>query len=192
MKAKLFALLLAVSLALPVLAQDNMNKISVNPVQLFLLGIQNVEYERGFKEGKLGVSFYYGRSVVNPPEVFKVMSYLSEQNISIKGYSNSIGENSFWYGGQLSVASGYLKKSTSSSFDDYYYYDDTDYSEAYVNTLGLTGKIGYQFIAKNFYFDIFGGLGFAYNDLYDGSYYSGEFKESNVALLLGLKTGISF
>ena len=46
-----------------------MNKLSVNPIQLFGFNFTNFEYERGFNDGKIGVSFFYGISGIATTEI---------------------------------------------------------------------------------------------------------------------------
>ena len=176
-------------------SQEKTNKLSMNPIQLFGFNITNFEYERGFNEGKLGVAFFYGNTGNATRAIGGYKMYLAEQNISIKGYLNSISKSSFWYGGQLSVASG----------DIIYDYDfNSEYNEEerdkYFNnraidigTLGVTGKVGYQLILGSFYLDFFGGLGYALtNDLFGDAEYSGEVEEVKLLLTYGIKTGIAF
>lgn len=160
-------------------SQEKLNKLSVNPIQLFGFNITNFEYERGFIDGKLGVSFYYGMTGMASRSIGGYSVYIAEQNISIKGYSRSIDNNSFWYGGQLSVASGSIWGDNGSATN--------------VGTLGLSGKLGYQLIIKSFYLDFYGGLGYALtNNLFGDVSYSGGVSETKLLLIYGIKTGIAF
>ncbi len=175
-------LLLLIGISINGFAQERMNKVSVNPLQLFVFNITNLEYERGFNDGKLGVSFFYGETGNTTREIGGIVAFVTEQNVSVKSYSKSIAESSFWYGGQLSVASGDI-------FDT----DNFDNRANGIGTLGLAGKLGYQLILKSFYLDFFGGVGFALtNDLFGTAEYSGDITASNILFTYGIKTGIVF
>jgi hypothetical protein len=43
-------------------AQTGMNKLSINPIELIVYNHLNMEFERGFHNGRYGVSFYMGRT----------------------------------------------------------------------------------------------------------------------------------
>jgi hypothetical protein len=129
-------------------SQDKMNKVSINPIYLFLQNITNMEYERGFSDGKLGISAYIGWTGYATRELFVYESWTNEQNISLKFYPNSISSRSFWYGGQLSVVTSNVYK-----------VDNYDERATGIGTLGLFAKFGYQFIFKSFYLDLTGSLG---------------------------------
>lgn len=73
-------------------SQEKLNKISVNPIQLFGFNITNFEYERGFNDGKLGVSFFYGNTGNATRKVGDYNMNLSEQNVSVKGYLKPINQ----------------------------------------------------------------------------------------------------
>lgn len=179
---KLFILVVLTCLGIQGFSQGKLNKISVNPIQLFGFNITNLEYERGFNEGKLGVSFFYGTTGRATRKIGGYTLFVAEQNVNVKGYTNSISQNSFWYGGQLSVVSARIY--------DLNNWDNQAYN---IGTLGLTGKIGYQFILESFYLDFFGGLGYAItNDLFGDAVYSGDVEEVNLLLTYGIKMGIAF
>jgi hypothetical protein len=162
-------------------SQDMRNKISVNPIQLIGYNILNSEYERGFNEGKTGVAFFIGRTGNATREYNDVVAYVSEQSVTYKLYSKTISESSFWFGPQLSVATGDLFNSRTDS----YAFD--------IGTLGISGKVGYQVIIKSFYLDPYVSVGYAItNDLFGNARYQGSFEESKVLLNYGLKMGIIF
>ena len=182
MKKQLVLLLLLACFSIQGFSQEKLNKISVNPIQLFGFNMTNFEYERGFDEGKLGISFFYGKTGSSTRNIDGLTTYMSEQNFSIKSYTNNISQSSFWYGGQVSVSSANI-------FD----LEDWNNRASNIGTLGLTGKMGYQFILKSFYFDLFGGLGYALtNDLFGDVQYSGNIEETNLLLTYGIKMGIIF
>jgi hypothetical protein len=179
---KHFILLVLTFIGMQGFSQEKLNKLSVNPIQLFGFNITNFEYERGFNEGKLGVSFFYGTSGMANRKTGDYDMYVSEQNVAVKGYLNNISQNSFWYGGQISVASASI-----------YDTDDYDNRATDIGTLGITGKIWYQFIIKSFYLDFFGGLGYALtNDLFGQAIYNGNVEETKILYTYGIKTGIAF
>lgn len=160
-------------------SQEKVNKLSVNPIQLFVYNIVNFEYERGFNDGKVGISFFYGATGRSTREIQGYRIYMTEQNASIKRYLKNISTNSFWYGGQLSVVS-------SSIYGNYG-------SASNIGTLGITGKLGYQFIIKSFYLDFFGGVGYALTtDLFGTSSFVGGVTEAKISPIIGIKTGIAF
>ena len=64
-----------------------------------MYNIPNFEYERGFNDGKLGVSFFYGSTGNATREIEGYDLYASEQNVNVKFYNTNISQNSFWYGG---------------------------------------------------------------------------------------------
>lgn len=162
-------------------AQDKKNKISVNLPQLFVFNITNIEYERSFNEGKLGIAFFYGRTGNTTIEINNKQVYFVEQNVSVKRYLKSFSERSFWYGGQLSVASA-----------DVFSSDDSG-ETLNQGTLGVFGTLGYQFIIKSFYVDAFAGLGYALtNDLFGNVSYSGNESDTKLLGTFGLKMGVAF
>lgn len=159
--------------------QGKLKKLSINPFYLIGTNILNFEYERGFVDGKLGVSFYYGRTGGATREILGIKSYTSEQTISLKTYSKSISSTSLWYGGQISVISGSIYVDNESAYG--------------IGKLGLSGKVGYQFIIRSFYLDFYGGAGYAVtNDLFGSIVYNGDLTISKYILLFGIKTGIAF
>ena len=174
-------------------AQEKMNRLSINPIQLIGFNITNFEYERGFADGKLGVSFYYGNTGNTTRPIGGYNIYINEQNFSIKKYIRAISNSSFWYGGQISVASGSIRYDLpeNATFADYdKYFDNGAYN---IGTLGISGKFGYQFIIKSFYIDFYGGAGYAItNNLFRKAVYKGEIEETKFLLNYGLKLGIAF
>lgn len=178
MKTSLILALLS-CLCLQGFSKEKFNKLSVNPIQLFVYGITNFEYERGFNDGKLGVAFFYGMSGMTTREIGDHKAYASEQNVSVKRYSNNFSTNSFWYGGQISVATASVWGDEGQAFD--------------IGTLCVSSKSGYQVILNSFYLDFFGSLGYVVtNDLYGKATYEGDVAESNIILFLGVKMGIAF
>lgn len=170
------------TLAFQAFSQERLNKISANPIQLFGYNRLNLEYERGFNEGKLGISFYYGKTGNSARLVDGYRSYLSEQNFAVKFYPKSMGVSGFWYGGQMTVASGDL------------YGEKEEDRATNIGALGVFGKGGYQLILKSFYLDLYGGIGYALtNDLFGTAEYFGEAEKPNTFLTLyGIKLGIAF
>jgi hypothetical protein len=175
-------ILLVTITSFQVFSQEMMNKLSINPIYLFAQNITNVEYERSLNEGKLGISIYLGWTGYTTREIFGYESYINEQSLSLKYYKNSFSSSSLWYGGQLSVISLNI-------------YDSDDYNERAtdIGILGLSGKLGYQFIIKSFYLDFGASIGYALtNNLFGEAYYSDNIKESKLLYGIQIKTGIAF
>jgi len=169
-------------LSLQGFSQDKINKFSVDPIKLIGFNMTNFEFERGFLDGKLGVSFYFGRTAGATRNIGDYTRYIVEQNVSIKGYLKTIGMNSFWYGGEVLVSSGSVSHN-----------ENNKIGARNLGTLGFTTKMGYQFIIKSFYLDFYGGIGYALtNNLYGNVEYRGGYEEPQLLVVFGLKTGIAF
>lgn len=180
MKLFLFALFLIHGFSS--FAQPKLNKVSVNPIQLFGNNRLNVEYERGFSEGKYGISFYIGRTGNASRNIRGQYSWLSEQNVGLKFYSKNMDKSSFWYGGMISVSSGNI-------------YDENGVDQATnIGALGILATSGYQLILKLFYINPYVGAGYAIsNDLFGSSQYTGDMaKPSNGLFVYGFRMGICF
>ena len=180
MKTFLFSLLFILTVNL--FAQQKLNKLSVNPIQLFGYNRLNVEYERGFSEGKYGISLYMGCTGNSTRKIHGQYSWLSEQNAAIRFYSKSMDKSSFWYGGMVSVSSGNI-------------YDENGIAQATnIGALGVQATSGYQFIIKSFYLNTYLGAGYSLtNDLLGSAEYSGDIAEpSNWLLTYGFKMGFCF
>ena len=65
-------------------AQQRLNKLSVNPIQLFGYNRLNMEYERGLNDGKYGLCFYLGQTGNSSRKIHGQYSWLSEQNVTFK------------------------------------------------------------------------------------------------------------
>jgi hypothetical protein len=121
-----------------IFAQNKLNRLSINPIQLIGYNRLNLEFERGFKEGKFGIGYYIGQTGNSSRKVHGQYSTLSEQNISIKFYLKKIDKSCFWYGSVLSVSSGNI-------------YSDNGVDKATnIGALGILASTGYQFIFKSF------------------------------------------
>jgi hypothetical protein len=163
-------------------SQEPLNKLSVSPIQLFGYNRLNLEYERGFKEGKYGISFYLGRTGLATRKIHGQYSYLSEQSGSLKFYTNNFCSSSFWYGGTVSVASG---NSISENKQD---------SAINISAIGLLAGGGYQLIIKSFYLNTYLNVGYALtNDLFGTATYTGNMsKPTDFLLTYGFNIGICF
>lgn len=163
-------------------AQQRMNKLSVNPIQLFVYNRLNMEYERGLKDGKYGISFYLGQTGNSSRKIHGQYAWLSEQNVAFKVYSKSIEKSNFWYGGMVSVSSGNIVSENG--------LDKADN----IGALGILGTTGYQFVAGSFYANLYACVGYAItNDLFGSATYTGNMeKPTDWLLTYGLKIGISF
>ncbi len=164
-------------------SQEIRNKLSVNPGQLFVFSMTNFEYERGFNNGKLGVSFFLGTTNLTVRPIGGLIRTGTEQNFNLKFYSKSFSTSSFWYGGQLSVASGSIYEAG----------DFWNNRASGLGTVGISGKLGYQFLIQSFYLDFYGGVGYAItNNLFGQAQYIGRFTESRLLIPYGIKMGIAF
>lgn len=179
---RLQALILMFLTTTTVYSQEKMNRIVVNPIQLFGYNRLNAEYERGFNQGKYGISFYLGRTGNSTRKVHGQYSYLSEQNVGFKRYTKFIDRSCFWYGGLLSVTSGDI-------FDE----NRID-SATNIGALGLLGSGGYQILIKHFYLSVYLNFGYAItNDLFGSAKYTGNFgRPTDFLLAYGLKLGMAF
>lgn len=163
-------------------AQLKMNKLSVNPIQLFGYNRLNLEYERGLSEGKYGISFYLGQTGNSSRKIHGQYSWLSEQNVAFKVYSKSIDKSNFWYGGMVSVSSGNIVSENGVD------------KASNIGALGVLGSSGYQFVAGSFYANLYLCVGYALtNDLFGSAEYTATFeKPTDWLFTYGLKIGITF
>jgi len=180
MKSILFSLFFILSVSS--FAQQRMNKLSVNPIELIGYNHLNMEFERGFHNGKYGVSFYIGQTGNASREIHGQYSRLSAQNVALKFYSKSIDKSSFWYGGMISVASGNI-----------YSVNGVDQATN-IGALGLLATTGYQVVIRSFYINPYLGVGYALtNDLFGSATYTGDIsKPTNWLLTYGFKVGFCF
>ena len=182
MKKKLFLFTITGFLSFNVFSQEMKSKFSINPIQLSLSNAINFEYERSFNNGKLGVAFTFANNGATAGKMSETRMSLSEQSVTFKSYSNSFYESGWWYGGAMSVASGFIQ-------------DEDDFNNVAYNigTLGVSGKVGHQIVIKSFYANVFGGIGYAItNDLFGEAVYNGDYSESNLLIPYGLNLGITF
>ena len=55
---KPFSIIILIFFSNPLSGQKDLNKLSVNPIQLFGYNRLNLEFERGFSEGKIGFAIW--------------------------------------------------------------------------------------------------------------------------------------
>ena len=179
---KTFLLSLLFIMTVNTFAQQRLNKLSVNPIQLFGYNRLNMEYERGLNDGKYGLCFYLGQTGNSSRKIHGQYSWLSEQNVAFKVYSKSIEKSNFWYGGMVSVSSGNIVSENGVD------------KAGNIGALGVMGTSGYQFVAGSFYANLYLCLGYALtNDLFGSATYTGNIKKPTDWLFTyGLKIGISF
>jgi hypothetical protein len=179
---KTFLLSLLFIMTVNTFAQQRLNKLSVNPIQLFGYNRLNMEYERGLSEGKYGLCFYLGQTGNSSRKIHGQYSWLSEQNVAFKVYSKNIEKSNFWYGGMVSVSSGNIVSENGVD------------KAGNIGALGVMGTSGYQFVAGSFYANLYLCLGYALtNDLFGSATYTGNIKKPTDWLFTyGLKIGISF
>ena len=179
---KTFLLSLLFIMTVNTFAQQRLNKLSVNPIQLFGYNRLNMEYERGLSEGKYGISFYLGQTGNSSRKIHGQYSWLSEQNVAFKVYTKNIDKSNFWYGGMVSVSSGNIVSENGVD------------KAGNIGALGVMGTSGYQFVAGSFYANLYLCLGYALtNDLFGSAKYTGDISQpSNWLLVYGFKIGICF
>lgn len=180
MKAKVLFLLLI--LPNTAFSHEKLNKISISPIQLLGYNRLNLEYERGFNDGRLGCAVYLGKTGYASRKVHGQYSYLSEENVAIKRYGKAIDKSCFWYGGVLSVASGNI------------YSDNKVDSTTNIGALGIMASSGYQFFIHSFYLNLYIGAGYSLTNNFFGSAHFNDAlgKPSNWLLTYGLKAGFKF
>jgi hypothetical protein len=179
---RLTLLIIAFLFTLNICAQEKMNKLSINPIQLIGYNRLNIDFERGLNKGKSGISFYLGRTGNSSRLIHGQYSYLSEQNAGFKHYVKAIDKSCFWYGALISVTSGNI-----------YGANKID-SATNIGALGLLGSAGYQVLVRQFYINIYANFGYAItNDLFGSAKYSGDIgKPTDFLLTYGLKLGLAF
>jgi hypothetical protein len=163
-------------------AQERLNKISISPIQLIGYNRLNVEYERGFNEGKYGIGIYIGRTGNSTRKIHGLYSYLSEQNVAVKFYQKKMDRSSFWYGPMISVTSGNI-------------FSDNGIDKASnIGALGILGCTGYQFILKSLYINPYLCAGYSVtNDLFGSAEYQGDIgKPTEWLLTYGFKMGFCY
>lgn len=163
-------------------SQSNLNKLSVSPIQLIGYNRLNVEFERGFNEGRTGVAFYFGQTGNASRKIHNEFSTLSEQNATLKFYNKAIDKSCFWYGTSVSVSSGNL-----------YSADKAD-STINIGALGVLGTGGYQFFVRSFYVNTYVSAGYSFtNNLFGSAVFDPDLgKPSNWLLAYGFKIGFKF
>lgn len=181
-KMKHFSILVFCLITLSVHSQSQLQKLSVNPIQLLGYNKLNAEFERVFGKGKEGIGFYIGQTGNASPKIHGQYSRLSEENIFYKHYLKSFSSSSFWYGAMISVSSGEIH--SENGLD----------KASNIGALGILGITGYQFIVKSFYITPYLGAGYAItNNLFGSAEYTGNIgKPTNGLLTYGFKTGICF
>lgn len=154
----------------------------MDPVSLIVSGMNNFEFERGFSEGKFGVSFYYGKTGNSTRVVGGYKIYNTEQAVAFSYYFKNFDKSSFWLGPRLSFTS-------STIVDDK---NPSNYANN-IGTLGLSASLGYQFALGSFHLSPFFAFGYALTDnLWGKAVYHGNLKSNPIIINYGLKTGIAF
>jgi hypothetical protein len=179
---KLLGLIFVSLITTSVYSQEKLNKLSINPIQILGYNRLNVDYERGFSQGKFGINFYFGHTGNSTRKIHGQYSYLSEQSVGFKRYIKNIDKTCFWYGGLLSVSSGDI-------FDENMIDSATN-----IGALGILGSGGYQILVKHFYLNVYLNFGYAItNDLFGSAKYTGDIgRPTDFLLTYGLKIGIAF
>lgn len=163
-------------------AQDRLNSLSVNPIQLFGYNRLNIEYSRGFNQGKYAIGIYLGRTGNSARKIHGQYGYYSEQSFSINFFNKKMDQSSLWYGGRVTVASGDL-------------YDENGIDQATgIGSLGILAGIGYQFVIRSFFISPYIHAGYAItNDLFGSAEYTEDMGKPTKGLLTyGFKAGFCF
>ena len=163
-------------------AQNRLNSLSVNPIQLFGYNRLNCEYTRGFNQGKYALSIYLGKTGNSARKIHGQYGYYSEQSISVDFFSKKMDQSSLWYGGTVTVASGDL-------------YDENEIDQATgIGSLGILAGIGYQFVIRSFCISPYIHAGYALtNDLFGSAEYTEDMGKPTKGLLkYGFKAGFCF
>lgn len=179
---KTFFVLLLSSMMLAGNAQDRLNSLTVNPINLFGYNRLNLEYSRGFNQGKYAISIYLSKTGNSARKIHGQYGYYSEQSISFNFFSKKMDQSSLWYGGTVTVASGDL-------------YDDNGIDQATgIGSLGILAGIGYQFVIRSFCISPFIHAGYALtNDLFGSAEYTEDMGKPTKGLLTyGFKAGYCF
>lgn len=77
-------------------AQDKLNKLSLNPIELLGYNRLNIEFERGFGQGKMGISLYIGHTGVASRKIHDEFSQLSEESVAVRFFTKAIDKSSYW------------------------------------------------------------------------------------------------
>jgi hypothetical protein len=163
-------------------AQNRLNSLSVNPIQLFGYNRLNIEYSRGFNQGKYALGIYFGKTGNSARKIHDQYGYYSEQSISVNFFNKKMDQSSFWYGGTVTVASGDL-------------YDDNGIDQATgIGSLGVLAGIGYQYVIRSFCISPYINAGYALtNDLFGSAEYTEDMGKPTKGLLTyGFKAGFCF
>jgi hypothetical protein len=162
--------------------QARMNKISVNPIQLLGYNRLNIEYERGFSDGKYGIALYIGSTGNASRKIHNEYSRLSEQQVAFRWYANRLDNPCFWLGGMLSVTSGSIIS------------DNKNNCLENMGALGLLCTGGYQFFLRSFYFNLYTAAGYSVtNNLFGSAQLTGTMNNPTDWLFAyGVKMGYVF
>lgn len=163
-------------------AQNKLNKLSLNPIELLGYNRLNVEFERGFRQGKMGISLYIGHTGVASRKIHDEFSQLSEESVAVRFFTKAMDKSSYWYGAMISVSSGNITSA-----------DGLDRASN-IGALGILGVTGYQFMIRSFFIDPFIGVGYAVtNDLFGSAEYTGDIgRPTDWLLTYGFKIGFCF
>lgn len=160
------------------LSEANTNAISVNPIQLFVFGMYNLEFE-GSLGDRASLSVFFGITGSAYPEYFGVKTSVREQRIGCKFYPRAHAPSGFYVGPNLSLTTGNIST--------------TDYSISRISALGLSAEVGYRWLLGKFAVAPFGGFGGTItNDLFQKKIESGygeEIKLLPIFWYYGLKIG---
>lgn len=154
----------------------------MNPVSLIMAGMNNLEYERGFAEGKIGIAFYYGKTgnTIKANNGYRINA--SEQSVALHAYIKNIGKPALWFGPKLSFISSDITDN-----------NNPGNRATGIGTLGLSMSLGVQLVLGGLYISPYFSFGGALtNDLWGEVHYYGNLTPNRLIINYGLKTGIAF
>ena len=147
-----------------------------------MAGMNNLEYERGFAEGKIGIAFYYGKTgnTIKANNGYRINA--SEQSVALNAYIKNIGKPALWFGPKLSFISSDITDN-----------NNPGNRATGIGTLGLSMSLGVQLVLGGLYISPYFSFGGALtNDLWGEAHYYGNLTPNRLIINYGLKTGIAF
>jgi len=157
----------------------NTNTISVNPVQLFLFSMYNLEFEGALSDNST-FSVFLGITGNAFPDFMKVEQNMREQRLGYKFYPQRKAPSGFYVGPNISLTTGSLYSS--------------EYTISKISALGLSAETGYRWMLGKFGIAPFGGFGWTItHDLFgqkvEYTTGEGEIKLLPIFWYYGLKIG---
>jgi hypothetical protein len=131
----LMALILIFGIHRNLQAENHENAISINPVGITLLGMQNVEYERALTN-KIGMAIFWAMSGKARAAIGDITIDGSEQRVTLRCYAGKEALSKHWLGASIAFSTSDLRKG-----QDYV---------LNISMLALSIEAGYRFTAGHF------------------------------------------